>query len=61
MRRPLPAWVASGVLAQYVYPAYYGDLINGGGLVVALVLAARNALLVVATVLAVRAVWRVSR
>ena len=57
---PAAIVAGAGVLTQFVYPAYYGDLVNGGGAVVVAVLALRNVLLVVATALAVRGVWRVT-
>jgi hypothetical protein len=56
----VPAAIVAGcgVLGQYVYPAYYIDLVNGDGLPVVVVLVLRNVLLLVAAALAVRALWR---
>jgi len=56
----VPAAIVAGcgVLGQYVYPAYYIDLVNGDGLPVVVALVLRNVLLLVATALAVRALWR---
>lgn len=55
-----PAALIAGtaVLGQVVYPAYYSDLVNGGGTVVVLALATRNLALAIASVVAVTAVWR---
>jgi hypothetical protein len=63
-RRGSPLWLpgaivaGSAVLGQWVYPAYYFDLVNGGGTVVVVMLVLRNLALVVAAVLAVSLVWR---
>jgi hypothetical protein len=61
-RLALPGWlvVAAAPLTQLVYPAYYRDLVNGGGIVVVEALAVRNVLLLVATVIAVVRVWSVA-
>jgi hypothetical protein len=62
-RRGSPLWpaallvAAAALLGQLVYPVYYKDLVNGHGLVVVTVLVLRNAVLVVATALAVRRLW----
>jgi hypothetical protein len=59
----LPACLvaASALLSQVVYPVYYRDLVNGGGMLVVLVLAVRNAELVAATCIAVSRLWRLTR
>ena len=57
LRGPALLVAACGVLTQVVYPAYYGDLINGDGVVVVAALALRNLALVVAAAWSVRAVW----
>jgi hypothetical protein len=62
-RLALPALlvVAAAPLTQLVYPAYYRDLVNGGGLVVVIALAVRNALLLAAAVTAVVRLWSAAR
>lgn len=59
----LPACLVAvaALLSQWVYPVYYRDLVNGGGLVVVLVLAVRNAELVAAACVAVSRLWRATR
>ena len=55
---PAAVVAASAVLTQAVYPVWYSDLVNGEGLLVVVALTVRNVLLLVAAVLAVRALWR---
>lgn len=55
---PAVVVAATSLLGQFVFPVYYQDLVNGGGVVVVAALALRNAALVVAAALSVTAVWR---
>lgn len=48
-------------LTQLIYPVGYHDLVHGRGVVVVVVLAIRNAFLVVATALAVVRLWQAGR
>lgn len=56
--RPAVLVALAGAFGQVVYPVYFTDLIRGDGVVVVVALVLRNALLVAATALATRAVWR---
>jgi hypothetical protein len=58
---PASLVAGSAVLGQVVFPAYYFDLVNGGGTVVVVALALRNLALAVATALAVRTLYSATR